>query len=78
MEALFYFLLIAALFAIMMQFGCSARSKIPSPRGNATLPKAEPFLAVMRSLLGKNPASCGDSSNQDVHIRSKLSTGERK
>ena len=78
MEALICFLLIAALFVIMMQFGCSARSKIPSPRGNATLPKAEPFLAVMRSLLGKYAASCGDGSNQGVLIRSKLSTGERK
>ena len=52
--------------------------EISSPPGNATLPKAEPFLAVMGSFLGKNPASCGDSNNQDIHIRSKLSTGERK
>lgn len=78
MEALIYFLLIAALIAIMMQFGCSARSKISSPRGNAALPKAEPFLPVIRSLLRKDAKSCGDSSNQDVLVRSKLSTGERK
>ena len=78
MEALIYFLLIASLFATMLQFGCSTRSKIPSPPDNATLPKAEPFLAVMHSLLGKDAASCCDGSNQDVLIRSKLSTGERK
>jgi hypothetical protein len=78
MEALIYFLLIASLFATMLQFGCSTRSKIPSPPDNAILPKAEPFLPVMRSLLGEDAASCGDSSNQDVLIRSKLSTGERK
>jgi hypothetical protein len=78
MEALIHFLLIAALFATMLQFGCSTRSKISSPRGNAALPKAEPFLPVMRSLLRKDAASCGDSSNKDVPVRSKLPTGERK
>jgi hypothetical protein len=63
MEALIYFLLIAALFAIMMKFGCSARSKISSSRGNADLPKAEPFRPLF--------------SNREVLVRSNLSKGQR-
>ena len=51
---------------------------ISLPPGNAALPKAEPFFAVMRSLLRKGAASGGASGNQDVLFRSKLSTGERK
>ena len=77
MEALIYFLQIAALFVIMMKFGCSARSKISSPRGNADLPKSEPFRPVSRSLLWKDATSCGDFSNRDFLVRSKLSKGER-
>jgi hypothetical protein len=55
MEALIYFLLIASLFATMLQFGCSTRSKIPSPPGNAALSKAETFLVACVHCYGRVP-----------------------
>lgn len=48
MVALFYFLLIEAVFVVIIRFGSGARSNIASPHDGAHPAEGGTFLSVMR------------------------------
>lgn len=61
MEALIYFVLIAALFAVLKRFGCSARVKISSPHDDAHLAESGTFLGKYAFI---DREGCGLSQRQ--------------